>query len=378
MTQASSLHWLRCTLAGATLALLAACSSGPDKPKPVALPAVTGQLAVQPVWTTRIGEVTSPLLASVHGGQIAVASSTGQVALLDAQTGKDVWRLNLNTPVQAGLGGDGRRFALVTQSNQVVAIEAGREVWRYSLPALTLTPPLVAGERVFVLSADRTVTALDGASGQKLWAQQRTGDPLVLKGAGLLTSFGDNLLVGWGGRVAALNPLNGLVRWEASVGMSRGTNEVERLVDVVAGVSRQGNTICARAFQSSVACFDAIRGTTLWSRSAQGHLGLDGDDKLVFGAESDSKVLAWQRQNGQPAWTQDALRFRGLTAPLVSGRAVVVGDDGGLLHFLARQDGQPLQRVATDGSAITGRPVAAAGVLVVVTRNGGVFGFRPE
>jgi hypothetical protein len=37
-----------------------------------------------------------------------------------------------------------------------------------------------------------------------------------------------------------------------------------------------------------------------------------------------------------------------------------------------------LQRIGTDGSAITGRPVAVGQTLVVVTRTGGVFGFRPE
>jgi outer membrane protein assembly factor BamB len=147
---------------------------------------------------------------------------------------------------------------------------------------------------------------------------------------------------------------------------------------VVAGASRLGNAVCVRAFQSTVSCVDADRGTALWSRPAQGHAGLDGDDQLVFSAESDSKVVAWQRQGGQPAWTQEALRFRGLTAPLVLGRSVVLGDDKGLLHFLARQDGQPLQRLSTDGSAIVGKPVAAGQTLVVVTRTGGVFGFRPE
>jgi outer membrane protein assembly factor BamB len=378
MHSSTSLQALRRALSGAVLALLAACASGPDKPAPAPLPAVTGQLNVQKIWSTQLGPASLPLQVSVHGQEVAVASSSGQFALLDAATGKDIWRLNLATPLRAGVGGDGTRFAVVSQQNEVIAIEAGRVVWRYTLPAMSITPPWVAGARVFVLSADRTVTALDGASGQKLWSQQRTGDPLVLKEAGLLTSFGDNLLVGWGGRMAALNPLTGLVRWEASVGTSRGTNEVERLVDVVGGVSRQGNTVCARAFQSSVACVDAVRGATVWSRPALGHVGLDGDEQLVFGAESDSKVQAWQRQNGQPFWTQEGLRFRGLTAPLVMGRSLVLGDEGGLLHFLSRQDGQLLQRVATDGSAIVGRPVKAGDHLIVATRNGGVFAFRPE
>jgi outer membrane protein assembly factor BamB len=363
----------------ASLAMvLSACSSAPEKPQPAALPTVTAQVALKQVWSNSIGVVTTPLFASVHGDQIAVASTQGQVALLNASTGQDVWRLNLHTPIQAGVGGDGQRFAVITHNNEVIAIEAGKVVWRYRLPALSYTAPLVAGARVFVLTADRAVTALDGASGQKLWTQQRTGDPLVLQQAGLLIPFGDTLLAGWGGRLASLNPDTGSVRWETLVGSSRGTNEVERLVDLVAGASRQGNAVCVRAFQSAVSCVDAIRGTTLWTRPAQGHQGLDGDENGVFGTESDSKVVAWQRQGGQPAWTQDALRFRGLSAPLVLDRSVVLGDDKGLVHFLARQDGQVLQRLSTDGSAIVGKPVAAGQTLVVVTRTGGVFGFRPE
>ncbi len=335
-------------------------------------------MVVKKVWTNAIGPVTTPLRASVHAGRVAVASTQGQVVLLDAATGKDIWRVKLSDAIQAGVGGDGQRFAVVTGRNELVTIEDGKVIWRYALTALTLTPPLVAGGRVFVLNADRSVTALDGATGQKLWMQQRAGEPLVLNQAGLLMPFGDTLLVGWGGRLAALNPMTGSVRWETLLANSRGTNEVERLVDLVAGADRLGNTVCARAFQSTVACIDASRGSSLWTRSAQGHEGLAGDDQRVFGAESDSKVIAWQRENGQVAWTQTALRFRGLSAPLVLERSLVLGDDDGVLHFLARQDGKLLQRIGTDGSAIVGRPVLADETLVVVTRTGGVFGYRPE
>jgi hypothetical protein len=34
--------------------------------------------------------------------------------------------------------------------------------------------------------------------------------------------------------------------------------------------------------------------------------------------------------------------------------------------------------VATDGSAVVVAPVLAAGTLLVVTRNGGIFGFKPD
>ena len=370
-------HWTRLLMVAA-VGVVSACSSAPEKPQPAPLPPVNGTVKVQKVWSNTVGPVNTPLMASVHGQQVAVAATNGQVALIDAPTGRDVWRLSVGSPIQAGVGGDGQRFAVVTQNNELIAIESGKVVWRQALPALSYTPPLVAGARVFVLTGDRAVSAFDGATGQKLWTQQRPNDPLLLRQAGLLMPLGDSLLVGWGGRLASLNPLTGAVRWETLVGSTRGTNEVERLVDLVAGASRVGNTVCVRAFQASVACVDGLNGRVTWSRSAQGHQGLEGDEQLLLGVESDGKLQAWQRQTGTPAWTQEGLRFRGLSMPLALSQAMVVGDQDGWVHFLSKQDGQFLQRIGTDGSAITGKPVWAGQTLVVVTRTGGVFGFRPE
>lgn len=365
-------------LALASLCLLSACSSAPNKPQPSPLPNVSGSWNVKKSWTNQIGEVSTPLMVAVHGQQVAVASTAGQLALIDAVSGRDVWRLNLGAPIQAGVGGDGQRFAVVTRNNELVTVESGRVIWRQTLPALSNTPPLVAGERVFVLTGDRGVSAFDGATGQKLWTQQRAGDSLVLRQAGLLMSLGDQLLVGWGGRLVSLNPLAGTVRWETLVGSTRGTNEVERLVDLVAGPSRVGNSVCVRAFQSAVACVDGLSGRMAWSRNAQGHQGLEGDAQSIWGVESDGKLLAWQRNSGAPLWVQEALRFRGLSLPLAWQQGLVVGDQEGWVHAISPKDGQVLNRIGTDGSAITGRPVAVGETLVVVTRSGGVFGFRPE
>jgi outer membrane protein assembly factor BamB len=72
------------------------------------------------------------------------------------------------------------------------------------------------------------------------------------------------------------------------------------------------------------------------------------------------------------------LLYRTLSAPLVVGRSVVVGDNSGNLHMLSREDGSALNRLTTDGTAIVGNPVLAGDSLVAVTKSGGVFGFRPE
>jgi hypothetical protein len=70
--------------------------------------------------------------------------------------------------------------------------------------------------------------------------------------------------------------------------------------------------------------------------------------------------------------------FRGLSAPTSLGPAVVFGDFEGYVHFLDRKDGQPLLRLSTDGSPVVGKPVLSGTTLLVVTRNGGLFAFRPQ
>ena len=61
-----------------------------------------------------------------------------------------------------------------------MALQEGRELWRQRMAAPSYTAPLVAGGRVFVLGADRSVSAYDGQSGRRLWNQTRTGEALVL------------------------------------------------------------------------------------------------------------------------------------------------------------------------------------------------------
>lgn len=86
----------------------------------------------------------------------------------------------------------------------------------------------------------------------------------------------------------------------------------------------------------------------------------------------------WQRRRWQACLDVRAATSCKLTAPLLLGRSVVIGDDAGLVHLLSRADAAPLNRLATDGSGIAAAPVAAGDTLVVVTRKGGVYGFRPD
>ena len=367
-----------------TAGLLVACAGGGEKAKPAELANSVPKLGMRLAWTARIGAVNFPLdiaVASantVTGTIINVASGDGMVADFDATNGRELWRAQAGKTLAAGVGSDAGFAAVVTTSNELVAFDNGREIWRQKLGNSSYTAPLISGRKVFVLGADRAISAFELADGKKLWSQKKSAEALTLRQSGVLLMVSDTLVSSSSGRLLGINPLDGNVRWSTPIATARGTNDIERLVDLVGRVSNDSEVVCARAYRVSVGCVNTFRGNVVWTKPAVGLEGVQGDARSLFGAESDGKVIAWNRANGERLWQTEHLLNRNLSAPAVLEKAIAVGDSTGLVHFLSKTDGSSLNRLTTDGSAMAAAPVVAGNTLVVVTRNGGVFGFVAE
>lgn len=374
--------WSRAGAAIATLALaltVGGCALfAPDKPSPKPLEPITAPITAKQLWSQNIGAVRFSMTMAVNGGLVTVASSDGNVLAVEAGSGKTLWRANVGSPLSAGVGSDGRSSAVVTQDGELVVLEAGRIKWRKALGVRVATAPLVAGGRVFVLAVDRAIQVFDAQDGARIWQMQRPGEALTLDYSGVIAAFKNTLIAGQGPRLSGIDPVSSVVRWEVPIGSPRGANEVERLADLIGPALRVGDVICARSFQAGVGCVDAERGLLVWSKTVGGNDAIGGDAEFVFGADASDRITAWKTANGDVAWTSEALIYRGLGAPAVVGNSVVFGDADGTLHWLSRTKGEAQLRSTTDGSAVTVPPVVADGVLIVVTKAGGMFAYRPS
>ena len=363
-------------------ALLAGCSMfgslfSAEKPKPKELEPIVAPITVRPVWNQRVGAVQFPLTVAVNGNVLTLAASDGSVVAIEADSGRVVWRAEVGAKISAGVGSDGTLAAVVTRDGELVALEGGRIKWKKVVGVRVATAPLVAGGRIFVLGVDRTIHAFDASDGIRLWQVQRPGDALTLSQTGVIVAFKNTLVAGQGPRMAGFDPVSSSLRWEAPLGSPRGANEVERLADLIGPVVRSGDLICARSFQAAVGCVDAQLGNIAWTKAVGGTDAISGDAELLFGADASDRINAWRTATGDAAWSSEALMFRGLGAPATVGRSVVFGDAAGTLHWFSRANGESQARVPTDGKAMAAPPVSVGGVLIVVTRGGGVFAFRP-
>ena len=382
-----SLRGLAAAAAVAVGALLAGCAD--DVAKPTPLEPLEAKIAGHEVWKMSLSSFsTLNALAGnagfgsqgavAAGNNVVIAALNGVVVSVDAATGKENWRADAGGRLSAGVGSDGRFTAVVTRDGDLVTLDAGKVLWRQHLNSPVYTAPFVAGERVFVLGVDRSVQAFDALDGKRLWIYAKAGDALTLSQAGVLTSYQDTLLFGLGARLTALDPLKGTVRWEVPVAAPRGTNEVERLADLVGPVARVGSVYCLRAFQNGIGCIDAERVTALWSINMGGAQAIGADDDYVFAGDASDRLSARKRATGETVWLSDKFQNRKLSGMLSVGKVLVFGDLDGQVHFLDRSNGSPLLRLPTDGSPVVGAPVHVGNTIVVTTRDGSVYAFRPE
>ncbi len=356
-------------------------SSTTARNRPAPLSDFKQTLALRSAWSTTIGKASnysfSPALAE---DSLFVAAADGSVARLNAKNGQPLWRINAGTVLTAGVGSDGNVVAVAGEKGSVLAFnDAGKLRWKAQASSEVLSAPVVGSGLVIVRSLDNRITAFDASSGARRWSVQRITPSLSLRSAPGLVIAGPNLIAALpGGKLLAVALANGAVRWEAAVSNPRGATELERIADVSGLPLVLGRSVCAITYQGRLACFDVSNGVVRWTKDLSSDVGLGGDERFVFAADERGTVHALARDTGLSSWSNDKLENRRLSVPISFGRAVVVGDGQGLIHFLSREDGTFIGRIAIDGSPVIGTPLVAGANLIFQTQSGTVAALASE
>lgn len=372
------------------LALLTGCSTisslNPfDKKSKTNLPAplveLKGSMAVRTAWKLDIGKAMdyhfSPAVAD---NTVVVAGADGAIARVEAATGNVLWRIKADSKLSAGVGTDGTMIAVGGADGKLLAFDMdGKPLWSAELSSEVLSAPAVAQGVVVARSIDNRIVGFDARTGAKKWTVQRVAPPLTLRNAPGMVVAGSDVIVGLpGGKLASLVLATGAPRWEVEVGVARGATELERVTDIGGTPVIFDNEVCAVAYQGRVGCFDLATGSNRWARDLSSEVGVAVDQRFVFAPDDKGALYAFDRDGGVSAWKNDKLSYRRLSTPVSYGRTVAVGDYKGFIHFLSREDGAFLARVATDGSAITSTPLVAGSNLIFQTQNGTVTAIAVE
>jgi outer membrane protein assembly factor BamB len=348
-------------------------------PEMAPLPPLENKVSASTLWQASVGNSQQSVFSpAVAGDAVYAAASDGTITRVDAASGKQVWRINAGERLSGGVGADANLVVVGSGKGEVLAFNAkGTALWKAQVSSEVLAAPQVADDIVVVRSADSRIFGLDAKDGKRKWYFQRAAPALTVR-----SPVGVNIVKGVvyagfaGGKLAAIELASGGVRWEATVSLPRGATELERVTDVIGLPVVTEREVCAVAFQGRIGCFDIGNGQSVWGREMSSTSGLSLDSRYAYVSDDKGAVHALDRAGGTSVWRQDKLSQRNLSAPLALGREVAVADIQGYVHFLSRDSGAFVGRVATDGSPISTNPVLLpSGGFLVQTRNGGLYAF---
>lgn len=349
--------------------------SGPAL-KPAELVVIKSTATSRILWQAAAGSAEKFVFTPMVGeAAVAVAGAGGQITRFDGANGKQLSRIDVKTQLSGGVGGDRRMLLVGTPKGEVFAFDSGgKQLWKSQINSDILSAPQVDQDIVIVRSGDGRLFGLDAATGVRKWIYTRTLPPLTVRTHVTVQAYRGAVFAGFpGGRLVAVSAVNGNLIWEATVALPKGTTELERVADVASLPVTDGRQVCAAAYQGRVACFGNVRGELIWARDFSSVSGLSMDSSNVYASDDKSAIVAFDRSNGASLWKQDKLYGRNITAPALVGRFLAVGDLQGYVHFLSREDGSFVARIATDGSPIIAQPVALDKNIVVQTLKGGVY-----
>jgi outer membrane protein assembly factor BamB len=329
--------------AAATL-ILAGCSS--TTREPVDLKKINELVRVESVWSTSLGESINGMLTPVVTEAGIFAAGDDEVFKIDPATGEKLWSAKAQAEVSAGVGSDGNYVAIVNAHGELEVFDAqGKELWRTRLSSAATVPPLVGSGFIIVRTDDTRISAYDAASGERRWRYQSQVPALTVRVASQMRFSPAGVLIGQSnGKLLALGP-DGRQVFDAVIAQAHGITEVERLCDVVGAPYVDQNMMCAAAFQGNVLCMSSQNGRTIWHQPADAVSGPVSDGVTMFVSTANGNIRAFDYTTGKPVWTNEDLRWRSPSAPVVVGVGLIaVADYDGEVHVLDTSTGEIIGR----------------------------------
>ncbi|MDD3028709.1 MAG: PQQ-binding-like beta-propeller repeat protein [Alphaproteobacteria bacterium] len=364
-----------------------------------AMPNVEASDNPRVVWEASIGDgsdATHRLLAApvVSPEAIFVMDAVGRVSARNLNDGEALWSRS-TTPdgrddeaMGGGLALDGDSLYATTGFGDVWAFDAktGGVLWHRALLKPLRAAPAVADRRVFVVSIDNTMTALNAKTGDVLWTHSGIAESATLMGASSPAVSGDQVMVAYNsGEIFALRVQNGRVLWSYSLALPTQVGALPALADIRGQPVSDRGHLYAISHGGRFAAIDQTTGERVWEADIGGINTPIVSGTCVFVYGGNGQLAALSRYSGRALWEvslpqrsdpddpdSDPLVWTGPV--LIANTLWMVNSAGELVPFSAT-DGTRLGTQDLDAPLYIS-PVVAARTLYVITDDGDLKALR--
>jgi outer membrane protein assembly factor BamB len=366
------------------IAILSGCNSidrRPAFPVKQKLDPVVNSFQVKKVFSKKIAYlkkddlINSAILlnANQNQNQFFTGDLSGDVVAVNAK-GDVLWKKNVSKAITAGPTFLSNKLFVTTVEAKIFCLDAknGKIIWQSKLSSDALAAPAATNDAVFVHTLDGGLSALNLEDGRQLWRVSTALPNITLRRGSTPVITGNHVIVGFAnGKLFAVNKETGTVNWAYNISNPQGRSDLQRITDISAEPIIVNGIVYAVSYQGNLVAIRLRDGEILWEKESSSYTGITIDQNAVYISKVDGSVVAMDRKTGNIFWTQDELRGRHLTKPVIYNSYVVVGDEDGNLHFLDKIYGVAKGRELVDTSGISVKPLIINNNQLYILSNNG-------
>ena len=353
---------------------------------------------LQRAWSTNVGSGANDgqrLLATpiVVEDRVYTMDVDNVVTAVDAANGRKLWNIDL-TPKDdddglfgGGLAFEDGRVYVTTGFAQVFALNplTGQIIWRRTLDAPVHAAPTARGGRLFVVTVENKLYALDSSNGDQLWVHSGIGETASILGAASPAEDQGVVVVPYSsGELVALRVENGLVLWSESLAAVRRTDIVSTLADIRGRPIIDRGRVFAMSHGDMTVAIDLRSGQRIWEREIGGFENPWVAGPVLYALTNDQELVALNRDSGRVHWVTALPRWKNpekkvepilWTGPVLASDRLLVANSIGDVMAVSPYTGNIMGKVGlTDGVPLA--PIVANGTVYFLTDDADLVAFR--
>ncbi len=303
-------------------------------------------------WTADIGQaaddeqrlLNEPVVA---GGRVYAMDAASSVSAFDADSGRQIWRVDLTPEDEddglfgGGIAADGDRLYVTTPYARVFALDAvtGATIWESPVPGPMRAAPSASDGRVFVITIDNELIALAADDGRRLWSHQGIAEAAGLLGGAAPAVDGNTVVVGFSsGELFALRAETGRVLWNDNLAGVQRSDALSTLADIRGRTIIDRDLVFAVSHSGLLTAIDLRRGNRAWDRDIGSSQSPWVAGDFVYIIDNNGEIICLTRDGGRIRWIQSLPQWEDeenkedpifWAGPVLAGdRLIVVGTNG--------------------------------------------------
>jgi outer membrane protein assembly factor BamB len=353
---------------------------------------------LKPIWAVDAGEgPQSHLLYTgtpiVADGKIFVLDTQAEVTALDAQTGKQLWRVRISPEdartdtLGGGIAYGAGKVYVAGGYPEIQALDGGNGglVWRRQLTAPPRSAVTYASDRIYVTTLDNQTQVINAEDGTTVWSH--AGLPQSEGVLGQATPAVDptiTVIPYSSGEIFALRLETGRTAWQDNLVSIRHTNALWSLTDISTPPVIDHGIVYSVSQGGRFVAIDERSGARVWQHEvgSSNMPWVAGD--YVYLLDNTNELVCIQRDKGGIRWISQLQTHEDMEkrkhpvywqGPVLAGGRLILTNSLGQIVEASPQDGRVLTTTAAS-DIVDVPPVVADGTLYILANDGTLTAYK--